>query len=38
MIEYAFINNNWLLCKFENNDLYTLKTKCNKPRIIAVQD
>lgn len=34
MIGYAFVNNEWFICKFEHNNLFITKTKCNKPRII----
>lgn len=34
MIGYAYVNKEWYMCKFEDNDLFITKTKCHRPRII----
>lgn len=34
MIGYVYVNKEWFMCKFEDNDLFITKTKCDKPRII----
>lgn len=34
MIGYAYVNKEWYMCKFDDNDLFITKTKCNKPRIV----
>lgn len=34
MIGYSFVHDEWYVCKFERTNLYILKTKCEKPRII----
>lgn len=31
MVGYAYIDNNWHVCLFENRKLFILKTRCNRP-------
>ena len=35
MLGKIYIDNGWSLCKFDGNDLYILKIRCEKPSIIS---